>query len=1029
MNCMQLSSNNGSRKNLPYISLNIPGRIRFKFPQLYKNSSLAHRLKEFLINSEGITRVEVNIYSKSCLVLYRRGQLSPESLTKAILNFLNNYQKAVQETEDSHQKTATTTEGAAAKKESIESLKKKSHSSYKDDGKDFPWHQLPISQITNLLRTNTRKGLTREQARSILQKYGPNQFEEKKKESIFSLLLSQFDDFLVKLLLGASGVSLFLGNIGDALAILVIVLVEAIIGVWQNYKAEKSLQALKEYSAAEAKVIRDGQLQKIPSHQLVQGDIIALETGDMVPADARLLESSNLEINEASLTGESEPVTKSHKINYSGPVSLPERKNMVYLGSAVTRGSGKAVIVETGMNTQMGQIARMIDDSEEELTPLQKDLDKMARLISFGCIGICGAITISGLLGGQPFLQMLRTGVSLAIGAIPEGLTTILAISLAFGVQRMARKGAIVKHLPSVETLSCADVICTDKTGTLTTGKLTVTEIHTISDDYQITGEGYSTEGDFLDDKKKIQPLENENLKQLITTGSLCNNSSHNETDSPGIGDPSEIALRILASKANLTVKDFNCYTREKEISFDSETKKMTVVCQGPEDKYSVHTKGAPDIILPKCTKILDNGKVREMTDEDKDKIYSKINKMAENTLRVMGFAYKELDKKPVDDDQIEEELVFIGLTGMFDPPRQEVRGAIKKCHKAGIRVIMITGDHKKTAEAIGQDIGLLDKDSQIVSGNELDNLSDEELKDRIDQIAIFARTSPHQKLRIVKALKKKGHTVVMTGDGVNDAPAIKDSHIGIAMGKNGTDVTREASSIILTDDNFTTIVNAIEEGRGISNNVKKFMRYVLSGNIGEVLAIFVGTLMGLPAALIPVQILMINLVTEGIPALALGLDPADEDAMEKNPRDANQSIFDGQLKKKILSRGIMMGLSTLGLFSSTYFLTGNLVKARTLAYANLITNQMFHVFDCRTNSISKNKYLVPSVAFSSLLLLGSIYIPGLRGVFGTSPLNLLDWTAILFFAGFTGRLDYIKEKAARLVSMGRNPQPATAAV
>ncbi|GAB6099065.1 calcium-transporting P-type ATPase, PMR1-type [Halanaerocella petrolearia] len=1003
------------------VKSNLPGRIRFKINKLYKNKVLARQLKSSLIKLDGLSKIETNIYSKSLLILYDRQKISDYNIKKKLQLFLNNYKIAIKQRRETIKCTASTSEEDLALKPNKENKK------YSNDNQ---WYQLTTQQIVDLLNTNPKQGLREEQAQALLQKVGPNKFKEKEEETFISIFLSQFNDFITKILLGTAGISFFVGQIGDAITILTITLVEALLGTWQEYKAEKSLNKLQEYATSNSKVIRDASINQISSEKLVPGDIISFEAGDLIPADAKLIESSNLKLNEANLTGESESISKSHKIEYTSPTPLADRKNMVFMGTTVVKGTGKAVIVETGMRTQMGQIAEMMEESQDQPTPLQKDLKKLGKVITWSCLGICGGIMITGLLTGQPLVEVLRNGVSLAIGTIPEGLATMLTIALAFGVKRMSKKGAIVKELPTTETLSCADVICTDKTGTLTKGQMTVTDISTINSNYEVSGRGYSTDGDFLYNGQRIDPNQKADLKQILKIGSLCNNASVNQnscTDQSDsleiVGDPTESALRVLAAKADLTRQDYDCYTREKEIAFDSETKKMTVVCKEPSNKYSINVKGAPDVILSKCTKILDGDQVRKLTNKDTKQIKKSIDQMADQALRVMGFAYKELDHKPTNDYAIEENLVFVGLTGMIDPPRPEVKSAIERCNTAGIKTVMITGDHKKTAKAIGRKINLLEEGDKVLTGQELNKLSDEQLLEEIDDIAIFARTSPEQKLRIVKSLKEKKHIIAMTGDGVNDAPAIKEANIGISMGQNGTDVTRDSSAIILTDDNFATIVKAIEEGRGISSNIKNFIKYVLTGNLGEALAIFIASIIGVPIPLAASQILLIDLITEGIPALSLGVDPPAKENMTQSPRDANKSLFDKQLLRNILSKGVIMGLSTFGLYISSYLWTGNLVKARTIAFATLIANQMFNVFDCSTGSSSKNKYILPSVVTSSLILLGSIYIPLLSGIFGTCPLRFSDWIIILFLSSFTGRLNHLKEKVSQITVS--QPKPA----
>lgn len=1025
----------------------VPGRVRFKIDSLYKDCFYSSNLKKQLQKVIGISSIKINIYSKSLLIYFDENELNVSMLRSRIKDFFSNFTRVCHEVTETKSKVATTSRTTSIQNLSVNELIE-SKNVLSDDYYQYgirrinpiypynkqkkkcindQWHLMSISQIIELLDTNEIEGLSQEQAEAILAQVGLNEFEEKKKKSLISCFLEQFDGFIIKLLLGASVVSAFLGQLGDSLTIIVIVLLEALLGVWQNSKAEKSLEALKAYSSAKSRVIRDGEVHEIQSNLLVPGDIISFEAGDIIPADARLLESSQLKIDESTLTGESEAVDKSHKICYSTPVTLADRKNVVYMGTTVLKGTGKAVILQTGRNTELGNIAKLIGEDKAEKTPLQKDLDILGKFITWSCLGICGGIMISGLIAGQSFFNMLRTGVSLAIGAIPEGLTSVFTISLAFGVQRMAKKRAIIKRLPSVESLSCVDVICTDKTGTLTTGKMTATEIHTINKDYSITGEGYSIKGNFYYNTFEVEPNNILGLNKLLTIGGLCNNASYRAKNNTMeiLGDPTEGALLIAAAKGKVNLEDFNCYTRVKEIAFDSEIKKMTVVCKDTEDNHTVNMKGAPNIVLTKCSRILDGKKIRAITDEDMEKINHSVVKMASKALRVIGFAYKDLDEYEETESDFESDLIFVGLAGMIDPPREHVKSAIERCKRAGIKVIMITGDHKKTAEAVGKQISILDDKSIILTGEELDSLSDKELLENIDNVAVFARTSPHQKLRIVKALKQKKHIVAMTGDGVNDAPAIKEADIGIAMGKNGTNVTRESSAIVLTDDNFITIVKAIEEGRGISGNVKKFLRYVLSGNVGEVLAILAASIVGLPTPLIASQILMVNLITEGIPALSLGVDPPNENVMSEAPRDANKSIFDGILLSKILSRGFMMGISTLGIYTTNLLVTGNLIKSRTLAYANIVANQMFHVFDCRTAPLNKNKYVVPSVAIASSLLLVTIYIPQLMDFFGTCALGLLDWLFILSMAFFIGRLDYIKEQTAKLVNVNEKEELA----
>ncbi len=1004
---------NQQNKNHLNIISHIPGRVRLKTNLLYKNYPLAQELQK-LSRLKEISKVDINLYSKSILILYNSEKITLKEIKEELNQLLIGYKTLLKERNQLIKNSACAIEGNQRLNHSI-----------KDESPclNNEWYQLSKQKIVNNLNTNLKDGLSTKRALTILKKKGLNKFKEDKKRSFFSFFFAQFNDFITKLLLGAGGISLFLGQVGDAITIVSITVIEALLGAWQEYNAEESLNTLKKHSTSKTKVIRDGKRKEVYSVNIVPGDIIIFEAGNVIPADARLIESSKLRIDEATLTGESEPITKSHKINYASQIPLGDRKNMVFMGTKIVKGRGRAIVVETGMQTKMGQIAGLIKEKKDESTPLQKDLENLGKKISWGCLTICSGIILSGLLSGQPFWQILKTGISLAIGAIPEGLATVLSISLAFGVKRMAKKGAIIKQLPVTETLSCADVICTDKTGTLTTGQMTVTDIFTIKNNYKVSGRGHSTTGDIYCNNEIISINDHNELKETLTIGSLCNNASCNCKNSSCksnlniVGDPTESALKIVANKANLDTNSFDCYIREKEIAFDSETKKMTVICKDPDNKYSINVKGAPDIILKQCTKILDGNEVRELTSKDIKEIEDAIDKMADDALRVIGFAYKKVDYNPNCDYIIKENLIFTGLAGLIDPPKEDVETAINKCHQAGIKVVMITGDHKKTAQAIAKKINILNSDEKVLTGKELDMLTDKELLEIIDEVTVFARTSPYQKLRIVKALKAKGHIVAMTGDGVNDAPAIKEANIGIAMGAKGSEVTQQSSSIVLTDDNFTTIVDAIEEGRGVSDNIQLFLKYVLAGNLGETLAIFLAALAGMPTPMIASQILLFDLITEGFPALSLGMEPANKDNMKRPPRDANKSIFNSNLLQNIMVKGLLIGLSTMGLYTTTYFLTNDILKASTLTYANLVLNQLFHLLDCRKSPVNNNKFLIPSIIASSSLLLGSIYIRPLNTVFRTSPLNLYDWSILLITSGFLGRLDYFKDKAERLIN------------
>lgn len=1013
----------------------IPGRVRIKFEILKDHEKLCAKLMNELSTTSGIIMSTANHYTGKVLVLYDINKITMKEIEKKM------YQVLFPSISSNKKKSNVIRPNFQLKKSlSLQEFKEQkavlSNECYYDtlyhitpgtteEKKQHFWHSLSTSNVIEKLNTDINKGLSHDEVKKRLEKYGINEFAKKEKPSIFSLFLRQFDNFIIKLLLGTSGISLLLGHVVDAATILVIVALEATLGVWQEDKAEKSLDALKKLSSPTAHILRNGLSIEIPSSKVVPGDVILLEAGDRIPADARLIESYNLEVIESSLTGESYPVSKQSCTILKENLPLGDRSNMVYMGTSVVRGRGKAVVTGTGMDAEMGKIASMLNHAEEERTPLQKDLDGLAKAITWCCVGACALITIGGVLGGHPILEMLPTGISLAIGAVPEGLTTVLTIALAFAVQRMSKKNAIVKTLPSVESLSATKVICTDKTGTLTKNEMTVKEIYTFDKHVKVSGEGYNNQGNLFLNNKKMDVTTHNDLKSLLTASALCNNAQiiKKENDSFDIkGDPTEAALLVAVEKSGISLDSFHCHKREHEIPFDSETKKMISVCSNEENCYSSYAKGSIDTIIHKCNKIMIGDNIVDITPEHIENIMLAHEHMASNALRVLGFSYKPLCNKPnnIEDPSIEEDMIFSGLVGMMDPPRPEVKEAIQKCHGAGIKVVMITGDHKKTATAIGNSIGLLTEEGTVLCGYELDAMNEDQLDNIIDQVQIFARTCPKQKLKIVKAFKRKGYIVAMTGDGVNDAPAVKEAHVGISMGKSGTDVTREASSIILTDDNFNTIVNAVEEGRSISTNVKKFIKYVLSGNLAEVLVILAAAISGYPIPLVPSQILMINLIAEGIPALSLGLDPPEKNIMKQSPRDGNKSIFDRELKKKIITRGITTGLTTLGIFGSTLFFTGNLVKAQTMAYANIVTCQMFHALEC--SSISKNKYLLPSVAISMGITLASIYVPFLSGALGMVPLNLLDWGVLLLSSAILSRINNFLKDLLYITRIRKQP-------
>jgi len=874
------------------------------------------------------------------------------------------------------------------------------------------WHSLTPEDCLALLET-TPAGLTSQQVEERLRAYGFNQLIEGKKTSLLTVFFNQFRDFMILVLLGATLISGLLGEYTDAITIIAIIILNGILGFVQEVKAERSLSALKELTAPMAHVRRDGEACVIPAKELVPGDVILLEGGDRVPADGRLLETWGLDVEESSLTGESLPVSKQASLLVDDLANIGDRRNMVYMSTLVTRGKGVMVATSTGMDTEMGKIANLMEQSEETFTPLQRRLDQLGKILVWLALGITVLVVVAGVLHGQNIYQMFLAGVSLAVAAIPEGLPAIVTIALALGVQRMIHRNAIVRKLPSVETLGCASVICSDKTGTLTQNRMTVQRIWTDGEWLRVTGLGYNPTGQFLADDNPVQPLKHHALRRLLEIAAVCNNSVMKQGEEDGEsqwevdGDPTEGALLVLARKAGLVDVDEE-FHRIDEIPFDSERKLMSVLVQTQTDVY-LFVKGAPDVLLECTTKIFSNNREDTLTEATRKRILAANDDMAKLALRNLACAYRRFPSVEAAkaESNPEQNLVFSGLIGMMDPPREEVFAAIATCHHAGIRTVMITGDHQQTATAIARQLNILTRGGQVLTGGQLNQMSDQQLLEAVGSTCVYARVTPEHKLRIVRALQAANEVVAMTGDGVNDAPAIKQADIGIAMGRTGTDVAKEASALVLSDDNFATIVAAVEEGRGIYDNIKKFIRYLLASNVGEILTMFMAMAAGLPLPLLPIQILWINLVTDGLPAIALGVDPAEQDIMERPPRHLTEGIFAGGLGIKILSRGILIGIVTLGIFLLTMRLSpGNLGKAQTMAYATLTMAQLILVFDCRSvnggilsRNIFENKWLIGAVLSSVVLFLITIYVPGLARAFNTVPLNHKDWLLVLVAA------------------------------
>ncbi|WP_027629967.1 calcium-translocating P-type ATPase, SERCA-type [Ruminiclostridium cellobioparum] len=881
---------------------------------------------------------------------------------------------------------------------------------------------LNYAKSENILTT----GLTDKEAKYKLQKHGLNILAERKKISPLKILFQQFTDLMVIILMISTVISGFMGEMTEAVTIIAIVVVNAIMGFVQEFKTEKTMEALKSLAAPSAKVIRNEQQVSIPAEEIVPGDVLVIEAGDRIAADAAILESSSLHVDESLLTGESVPVEKNPIKNNKALIDPFDKKSSVYMGTVVTGGRAKAVVYATGMKTEMGHIADMIQNIEDDETPLQRRLAHLGKFIAVGCLLICAIVSIAGVIRGEKLFNMLLSGISLAVAAVPEGLPAIVTISLALGVQRMLKRNALIRKLPAVETLGCASIICSDKTGTLTENKMTVRKIYAAGYQLSVTGNGYNLEGDFLADNRSSDPLKVEGVKLALEIGALCNNSvitrpaSENtamgkiksifsKQDTLKIsGDPTEIALTIAAAKAGITQNSLNgTYQRIDELPFDSDRKCMSIVCKSNKGEVYVFTKGAPDMIIDKCNRIMSARGIIKLDELTRRSITRINDSMANNALRVMGLAFRKLETGTYSPNtkNVENDLIFVGLMGMIDPPRKEAIEAVQKCRLAGIKPIMITGDHKLTATAIARELNIFCEGDNVLTGAELDRMNESQLENMAPSVSVYARVSPKHKLMIVRVLKKLGHIVAMTGDGVNDAPAVKEADIGVSMGITGTDVTKEASSMVLLDDNFATIVAAVEEGRVIYNNIRKFIRYMLACNLGEVLTMFLGMIMWLPIPLLPIQILWVNLVTDGLPAIALGLDPAENDIMMRKPRGAKDHIFSHGLLKLIVSRGIFIGLSTLGVFVSILYFVDNVELARTGAFMTLVMTQLIHVFECKSETknifeipIFNNIPLILAVLCSLVMILGVVYIPALQTIFETVPLGLNEWLLILGF-------------------------------
>lgn len=880
------------------------------------------------------------------------------------------------------------------------------------------WHQLQIEQTIIDLRTDIQNGLLTEEVILRQKQYGFNELAEKDKESLFRKFFNQFKDFLVLILLAASVISVFIGEITDAFVIIAIVILNASLGVFQEAKAEKALEALKRMSAPSSKTIRDGNFVLIPSRELVPGDIVIMEAGDYIPADIRIVETANLKVEEASLTGESAAVEKDH-LTLEDDAPLGDRHNIGFMSTIVTYGRGKGIVVSTGMQTEIGKIATMIQSLEEDSTPLQKKLKSFGKLLGGLGLAICAVVFLVGVYNGyrvgsldfQLVQSMLMISISLAVAAIPEGLPTVVTIVLALGMQRMAKKNAIVKKLHAVETLGSTTIICSDKTGTLTQNQMTVVKVIAGTKTFNVTGKGYNPEGEFLLEETKAAINTRRDLDLLLIGAALCNDAQLKESSDTQtwtiIGDPTEGALLTVAAKGGKFKDNLNA-PRIAEIPFDSTRKMMTTFHTMTSHEVIAFTKGAPDMLLRNCTKILSNGAAHPLTEEDSMIIQEGNQAMSSQALRVLAIAYREFELVPgnLNPPFIEREMTFIGLLGMIDPARPEAKEAVSLCLSAGIRPIMITGDHPGTAYAIAKDLRIATNEKQVITGQDINNFSSDQLQNYVKDAAVFARVSPEHKMSIIDALRANGEIVAMTGDGVNDAPALKKAHIGIAMGITGTDVTKEAADMIVSDDNFATIVTAIEEGRVIFANIRKFIFFLLSCNASEVLVIFLAMVLGWPIPLLPIQLLWVNLVTDAFPALALGVEKKEPNMMKLPPRRPDEPLLSKNMVIMIALQSLVMAATVLAAFKyGIHAYNDDLSVGRTFAFITLILSQIICAYSARSEHYStfklglfSNKYLNIGAGLSFALLLLSIYGP-LHIIFKTIEPNITELLALILFA------------------------------
>jgi len=853
-----------------------------------------------------------------------------------------------------------------------------------------------VDESLSALKSDVNTGLAEAEAKKRLEQNGPNRLQSAKKKSFLIKIMEQFKDFLIIILIIAAIVSVLAGDgLKDAMIIIGILIINMVISIIQENKADDALKKLKDMSSPKAKVKRDGQIEKIDSDHVVVGDIIVLDAGDYIPADIRIINSMNLKVDEAALTGESMPVGKDADVVLEGGISLGDRINLASMGTVVTYGRGEGIVYATGMDTEMGKIATVLNETDEASTPLQDKLNAMAKVLGIICILTCAVIFGVGFLYGMDILEMFMVSVSLAVAAVPEGVAIVATVILAIGVQKMVNANVIVKKLRAVETLGSTTVICSDKTGTLTQNKMTVVKVFDTDNIYEVTGIGYSAAGEILTDNGSIT----KNIPLMSKIAVLCNDSIYDKQTAKIIGDPTEAAMLVFGAKLDMDKDELNTrHKRIQEIPFDSDRKLMSTYnlkdSHFKDGKVIMHTKGAPDAIIKRSTQIYLDGEIRPMTEDIKEKLKKQNEQFAGQALRVLGFAYKEYESETTI-DYMEEALIYVGMMCMIDPPREEVKCSVEQCHSAGITVKMITGDHKITAGAIAETLGIAKSDSEILDGSELDSLTDGELKEKVTTVNVFARVSPEHKVRIVTAVKEGGNIVAMTGDGVNDAPSLKKADIGIAMGITGTDVSKEAADMILTDDNFVSIVSAIEQGRTIYGNIRKVTGYLLSCNIGEILIIFLAIVFGMPVPLVATQLLFVNLLTDALPAFAIGMESQEPGVMRRRPRDPNEPLINKNMKGSVVFRAIFVCAGSLGAFLyGLHFY--DYATAISMCFFTLVASELLISYPSRTEmyiglkpALFANKFLNISMGLSLAVLVAVMYIPFLNELFTTVPLGV----------------------------------------